>query len=198
MMNNVLMDIMETANVLKSDIVLLYGNSIFGTDIKLTYLLRTDFNNTNNLIMIFNIKDMKDFIKLQSSIDEININNSHVYSSNGTSISIFNIEYYTRIINMINNVNIIMNNSILYQNTNLREDLDFEQILQHKTAEGAFMYNIENKFPIFIYNNLLPVNKGDSVSITIFNDTNIRFLSRFDITKKKKVKVEVYIVYRYL
>lgn len=76
----------------------------------------------------------------------------------------------------------------------IRGNVDFETLLQMKSADGARPFIID-KYVMYIFTGLLPINKSDSVELEIYNRPNTQFfLSNFKITKKKQ-KINNYIFY---
>lgn len=221
-----LLQIVEYTSIIKAGYIMIMGNYIYGTDVEFTYLKTID-NTVYDKVLMYNVNDMKNFIKNVLSTPDCelllykgnlySINKNHInmihnminqnpedhrlvnYLSNVEYIEIFNYKYYIRMNSMISNMNIILNNKILYEDYNLREDTQFESILEHKTADGVSMYRINRQFILSIFTNLLPINKGDEVSLVLYDIDMYKFLAKFSIMKKKqKVKIDIYIMYLYI
>lgn len=205
MENDNLLSIIEYANNLKSAIVMIDGNVIYGTDPSFTYLKSINFQNLydSKIVLLYSVNDMKAFIKGTTMPDQLKIKNNRLESIDGNNISIFNHDWYMRFANMIlmkNNIDSPMNNrTILYQNENIRDDSNFENLLKYKSGDGIGIYKINNRFALSIFNSLLPINKDDTVGLTIYDMDCYKFLARFSIYKKKiKNTINIYIMYLYI
>jgi len=69
-----------------------------------------------------------------------------------------------------------------------------ESVGNMKASDGAIPITIDDKI-MYIYKGLIPYNKPDKVSCTIYNSRN-SFVADFSITKKKNIILNVAIMYR--
>ena len=97
----------------------------------------------------------------------------------------------------------IQNGKIIYLNSNLRDDPDFENNITRKVDEGAFNYHIitDTLHPIFItlYPGTFHLAKADHVSLTI------KVLSVYDniamadfLIHKKKLNIDYHIYFLFM
>lgn len=185
-------ELIEFAKVLKSDIVYVIGNMIYGTDSSFTYLKQVEYENTLGISLCYVQHDMNNFIK--ASTLDIVYENGMLYS-NVEQIDVTNPVYANNINNLFNAINMISTNPVVHHIDNIRGVEDFECGISLKSTQGIFMYKFNEEYILSIFKNLLPVNKKDAVSITIRDIDNYRFISRFIISKPKKVNIQVDIVY---
>lgn len=185
-------ELIEFAKVLKSEIVYIIGNMIYGTDSSFTYLKQVEYENVLGITLCYVQHDMNNFIK--ASTLDIVYENGILYS-NVEQIDVTNPVYANNMNNLFNAVNMISLNPVVYHMDNIRGTEDFEYGIALKSTQGIYMYKINEEYILSIFKNLLPINKKDSVSVTIRDIDNYRFISRFIISKPKKVTIQVDIVY---
>ena len=185
-------ELIEFAKVLKSEIIYIIGNMIYGTDSNFTYLKQVEYENVLEITLCYVQHDMNNFIK--ASTLDIVYENGMLYS-NVEQIDVTNPIYANNINKLFNAVNMVSLNPIVYHMDNIRGIEDFEYGIALKSTQGIYMYKINEEYILSIFKNLLPINKKDSVSITIRDIDNYRFISRFIIFKPKKVTIQVDIVY---
>lgn len=188
-----LRELIEFAKVLKSDIVYISGNIIYGTDEGFTYLKQIEFINTLNVTMCYKQSDMNNFIKLATL--DIEYSNNTLYS-NIESVQVYNEVYIKSILRLYTAINEIIFNNIPKINVeNVRDSNEFEQAIALKSSQGIGMYRVNEEYVLAIFKSLLPINKKDKVSLLITDVDNYRFLSRFTISKPKNINILVDILY---
>lgn len=80
----------------------------------------------------------------------------------------------------------------------LREDQNFNSILEMKKKNGASIYDLDNRYLMSTFSTIHPVTKSDNIIVDIFESfEKTDFLSRFLITKKNCI-IEEFIRYRML
>ena len=79
----------------------------------------------------------------------------------------------------------------------LKSNMQFADIMAKKAADGQGLLTIADKYDMFLYPSLLPVNKPDKVSLEIYEVDNISFISKFTI-KKKIFDIKIYIRFGYV
>lgn len=186
-------DMIEYAKCLKADIVYIYGNYIYGTDIGFSYLKQTMFNNELNLNICYIQKDMNNFMK--EATDTI-IFNSNMIASNTCVLSVNNpihINSFNRLSTNVNEINFSTQPSLVIDD--IRSNNEFEDSINLKASQGIGLCKVNEEYIITLFKNLLPINKKDKVSLEIRDLVSDRFMSRFTINKPKNVSIMVDIMY---
>ena len=80
-----------------------------------------------------------------------------------------------------------------YPSVDLTNDPEFNRLQEYKSGDGIYMYN-HNGYLMSLYNNIIPRNKSDKVSLSI-SDQGPTFMACFTVDKKKIGKVHTYIRY---
>lgn len=193
-----LIKIMTEAKILKCPVIYIDNDKIYGTDLDFTFLKTVTFINETSLKqIIYTQNSVSRFIKDIEEIDEVIINNYNIFNkTKNTFIEINNIKMMQMMIELINNTN-NMTQQTFYKfiKEDLQDKEDFSKIMNAKTDEGTSIYKIDREYMLSIYNNLLPVNKKDKVSLIVYDHNNL-FMANFKVFKKKNVTVDVYILYR--
>lgn len=195
---NKLIEITDLGNMLKSDIIIVWHNYIIGTDENVTYFKFIDYNNTDNFHFVYEKNKMKDFIKNVSMMNDIvELNNNYISTQEGDTIEVFNPNIINIFLNNFSTLNGVINNyPIDYHNENLKDDDNFNSILDRKTGEGVALYKISKKYMLSLYKNFLPAAKKDKIELYIYNITcSGKFLAKFIISKPKSIKIRVYVMY---
>lgn len=66
-------------------------------------------------------------------------------------------------------------------------DENWNYINSLKATDGAKLYVVDGKFPMYIFNGLIPNTKSDRINLTIYDNRNYPyFMAVFDILKTKK------------
>jgi hypothetical protein len=84
-----------------------------------------------------------------------------------------------------------------YREENLRSNDRFNSIISSKAADGASLFIINNRYMMYIYSGLLPINKSDKVTLDIYDVDNYSFLVKF-IINKGKFTINKYVKYLYI
>lgn len=104
------------------------------------------------------------------------------------------------IFSRINGIYVHLPRRHLYQN--LKSNEKFNELMQLRSDDGVKSFMVGDEFILSIYNNLLPINKPDTVVLEIAEITNgeriTSFIAKFMIYKKKKIIVNVFLKYLYL
>lgn len=185
-------EIIEYGKNLKSDIVFIQGNTIYGADSGFNYLKSISFENDINLTIIYEQKKMNDLMKV--STDTIVYKDNIVQS--GTDFLYVNIPtYYSKFLGLIDRVDSLLrfNNTTLTVD-NLRGQEEFENLINLKTSQGMGLFRV-GEYILTIFKNLIPVNKKDIVRLDIKDLYDGRFLSTFTIIKPKNIIITVNILY---
>lgn len=78
----------------------------------------------------------------------------------------------------------------------LKENEDFNEILNLRATDGAKKLIIDNKFLMYMHGAMHPVTKTDSISLKIYLYDSISFIAEF-IVDKKKYQIHEFVRYRY-
>lgn len=186
-------EIIEIAKLLKSDIIYIIGNTIFGTDSNFTYLKQMTFENTLGINICYEQKLMNDFIKLCTNT--ITLENNSLMS-NIEVLYVNNENHIRNIVNLNNKINqIVLNNHNSMNVDNARDNQEFENAISLKTAQGIGLYRVSEDYILSIFKGLLPINKKDKTSLSIYDVDYNRFLTRFVISKPKNKVIIVNVMY---
>lgn len=186
-------EIIEIAKLLKSDIIYIIGNTIFGTDSNFTYLKQMTFENTLGINICYEQKLMNDFIKLCTNT--ITLENNSLMS-NIEVLCVNNENHIRNIVNLNNKINqIVLNNHNTMNVDNARDNQEFENAISLKTAQGIGLYRVSEDYILSIFKGLLPINKKDKTSLSIYDVDYNRFLTRFVISKPKNKVIIVNVMY---
>ena len=176
---------------MKSDILYITTTGIYGFDNSLTIVKK--------LNRIYNVG--RDIIIRTASLVEYSKSIVDIPQESDVSIPFM----YLEPMSLANTLqNIIMSvhsleakNQVVYT-CNLRESENFNSIMNMKTGDGVGILIVNDKYPITLYNNILPVNKADKVFLSISEIDHTSFLAQFIILKKKDITIHVYIRYLFL
>lgn len=186
-------ELVEMTKVLKSDIIYIFGNIIYGTDSNFTYLKQMTFDNVLGISICYEQKLMNDFIKLCT--DTIVLDNN-VLLSNIERLYINNDAYIRNILELERKINeMVLVNTNTINVDNVRENSQFEHAISLKSAQGIGLYKINEEYILSIFKGLLPINKSDKVSLSIYDINDNRFLSRFIVSKPKNKIITVSVMY---
>ena len=86
---------------------------------------------------------------------------------------------------------------LIYHVDNLKENDSFNDVLSRKMTEGANLFYLDNKFPMYIFSSLHPVNKSDKISCDIYYCDADSYVAHF-IIYKPHYEIHEYIRYLYL
>lgn len=186
-------DVVETAKSLKADIIYIKGNTIYGVDDNFTYLKQMTFDNILGLEICYNQKLMNDFMKVCTN--DIVIQDNSILS-NIETLYINNQNYIKNILTLNNKINNILLSNINIMNIDtVRGNEQFESAISLKTSQGIGLYKVNEQYIMSIFKGLLPINKPDKVSLSIYDVDNTRFLTRFVISKPKNKAIIVNVMY---
>lgn len=192
----ILQDLLKVSKELKSDYVYINGNDIYGVDDSFIYIKYMQFDNIYNINICFSVTSMATFLK-NVCLNEIKLVNPNLlYSSFDNTLEINNISLINKIEAMIININNLKMKQISVQNEPVRGIPEFEYVLESKSADGTGIF-VYNKYVMTIFKNLIPLKKSDTVLLTIHDIDEKMFLSNFTV-QRRKLKIEVYIMYLHL
>lgn len=192
----ILQDLLKVSKELKSEYVYITGNNIYGVDNSFIYLKYMEFENQYNMNICFSVSKMTKFLK-EVCLNEIKlVNHNLLYSSFDNTLEINNISLINKIESMIININNLKTNEITIDCQNIRGIPQFEYILESKSADGTGIFTYD-KYVMTLFKNLIPLKKSDEVFLTIHDIDSKMFLSNFTV-QRRKLKIEVYIMYLHL
>lgn len=192
----ILQDLLKVAKELKSEYVYINGNNIYGVDISFIYLKYMEFENKYNMNICFSVSKMTKFLK-EVCLNEIKLVNPNLlYSSFDNTLEINNISLINKIESMIININNLKMSKTTVQEQKVRGNVQFEYALESKSADGTGIFT-HDKYVMTIFKNLIPLKKTDEVFLTIYDIDSRMFLTNFTV-QRRKMKIEVYIMYLHL
>ena len=181
----------EALKSMKADILYISPTGIYGFDTTLTVVkkLNTLFNVRE--CVVIKTSSLNTFVNsIKDAQEESDIWIPYVYLEP--------VEMKYLIQDIILKVEYMSSNGRIVHSSNLKNNENFNKIMEMKTGDGSAVLVIDNIYPITLYNNLLPVNKSDKVELDILQLDETSFLARFIITKKKNISIVVYIRYLFL
>lgn len=98
---------------------------------------------------------------------------------------------------MSNCFKVLDRNIVLLKEDNIKENDSFIYSQSMKSSDGASKYAFGLDFIMYTFSSLHPINKPDTVSMTIYEYDNMSYLAEYKIRKKKYEIIE-YIRYLYL
>lgn len=108
-------------------------------------------------------------------------------------------DMYRRIYNLVGRKNYC---PLIYHDENVRNDPQFQQIIDAKTSDGSFRYYIDTsmgKTFIILYKSIFGLAKPDTLSLKVYDYTSFGYgarLAHFVIGKKKlKINIDVYFIF---
>lgn len=184
-------EIIEYGKKLKSDIIYINNNIIYGTDTSFSYLKTLSVKNDIGLNILYIQKDMNNFIK--DSTDTIIYSDNTIQSVTSYMV-VNNPNYIVRFTNLIDQVQYLLNFEQNLIIGDVREYKGFESLINLKSTQGMGLFKAEG-YILTLFKNLLPINKNDRVGLTIRDISEDRFLATFSIMKSKDINVFVNIMY---
>lgn len=182
-------------NLLKSEIMFLNNNCLYGLN---SYCIKLiDLGENTNESIITRLAFIMPYI------EQSEINPSIKYSDIDVEMQnpIISSNMMNGSIARVNNIlSYIHPNNFLYGSEDVKSDPSFTEILDKKSADGTSIYRIESngkKFCMTMFKNLINVNKSDKVGLSIYSLNQYHFLAVFSVTKKKQV-VYTYVIYKYM
>jgi hypothetical protein len=203
--NQTVNSIIDILKILKSDdILMIHGSSLVSSNKLFSYAKTTEFildEFNNGLIYCYFIPDIYAICdKNLFSVDMDMYGNLYIWL-NGESqpIIIMNIVVPPDGINLIYKLSNFVKYDHFYDD--ITDDPDIVRLSSMLAKDGVVMYR-KNGYIMSLYKGLLPINKGDKLSLSIYNDKSTDklkyFTSKFTVYKKKKIVIDVYITYRFL
>lgn len=143
-----------------------------------------EYNLTNYRFLVKDLSLVEKEMKATKDEVKLNLCNGELLSISCNSEVAFNITGDGRPHDIIraNISSIIAHEPVVYKC--LEDDEDFKEVSSLKSKEGMKFYRVDN-FVMSIFYGLLKINKGDTVTIGIYEVDDMSFLSMFIINKKK-------------
>ena len=195
----------EAAKALKQKSFQIYNNYIVGLDNIDSYIIYTTldcnmFYKPSLSGAIINAKELSAFVKSITTESEFSLEDSNkdgiiTLSTINDALIIdnrINMRFGKSVPNVIDTVSRIRMQDVLSPYRCVNAEL--EKIFACHKQDGCIYYIHDNKFFITLFAGLLPLNKADSIYLTIYEDTDNSFIAEFKISKKK-FAVYVYIAY---
>lgn len=181
--------ILELFKTMKIDRALIIGNTIYGMKNNLSALSTTELEWLNILspIEVINVDEVS---LLYNEIGDAEFITCNIYNINNMRSDIIirtmdTINYYYNFVDP--------NRNIVVQN--FHENESFKAMNEGKSSDGTAMINIQG-INIIIFKGFIPLNKNEKVDCQFsFLQNNIdsnMFISRYIVSKKKKVTINIY------
>ena len=174
---------------IKCDIILITGNSLYGTDVTFSIIKHMYIDNPTNECIYTNVPTIKAVIDNNLNPEDYytQLHVNYYYDSIMSRVDrIFRTEYAIKYIQPITHVN------------NCKDDDNFKEFTTMKATDGAYIYRISN-YCLYIWKGLLNLNKSDIVECDIFvkeGYPNIP-LVRFRVWKNKSLYIDHYVIYTF-
>jgi len=198
-------ELINQFKIIKSDLVYLRGNNIFGFDYSHTIVKETSFCNPNSYLLVIQIKDWLDLFK-QLKESNTKYENKVIDEIQGDYISYKGKNYYYKssfiiseldrkistIHNIMNSIKPVEFIEDVKSDTNFNTTLDKE----FKSDCGVYLYRVK-EYVMTIYKTLLGITSKDNVSLNIYNYSDLYFLSKYVLYNKKQ-SISIYLNLRKL
>ena len=189
----------KLASSMKRDVLCLTTNTLYASDSRFSGISIMHLDKSKYLFELETpICYYKNDITVDPTVDEAYINKvkfgytmiDHIMLNNDTRL-------LYRLNNALNSINLYKYNKPIHIVEDLKQYDKFMEIHNSKAAVGGSIINIDN-YPIFVSPTLHPLNKSDTISLTIYPVDNKTFLTEYIITKKKTGVIYEYFRNRYL
>ena len=207
-----LITINEASKALKQKDFIYCDGCIYGIDnidgyitwVEITNSLHDKCINLDGLV--FNARELSSFVKSINTEDEFDIrfdsNNMCILSTINERLIITKNDYLVSTIKTkINKINKFINSCNNIDSTVYIKEItnEIQELYSLRKTDGCFYYNTSvnnNKYFMTLFYGLLPLNKADEVSLTIYDTGWIYndFVTHF-VVDKKKFKVNVILCY---
>lgn len=202
-----LKELVDTASILKTPYIAITNDYIYGFSTELGYMRRIktpnpSLNIPSNIISADILK--LPIVSLEYEVGGYPDRGYNITTSDNNKIYVPSVrprflygvlwgDFCKRALPILQPDLVYTNNKIYIED--MKSILD-EKINGLKASDGAFPLVINDKI-MYIYKGLIPYNKPDKVSCTIY-DQGERFVADFQITKKKNIVINVAILYQKL
>lgn len=178
----------DIIKALKSTSVLLYKGIVIPVEVPTLSFRYVDMNPIFELTGLEYIHILcQEFLEYMSPSEDIEFDIVHgTFKQSDKIINPYPIEIQdlTSLIYKCNEImNIMCSNTEVLDN-DIRQDPNFMQYPDLKSDSGQFRY-IKDGFVMLLYANAIPINKPDTVQLTIHSIDAYSFLSVFYVNKKK-------------
>lgn len=185
---------------LKSDIVYINNDNMYGSDMTFTIIKHTKCRPLPE--MIFIVKEWLEFFKLLKS-EEVDYMNMIIDIKNwfimyhGSKYYFYSDYPISKINQKLSTINQYLNNYPICSLSDIKSDDNFSQMMDknYKTSDGAFMYKVQ-KYCVSMYKTLLGFTAKDNVSLEIFDLGTMYIMAKYILTTKKDSPVSIYVHYR--
>lgn len=199
-------EIVKGIKAMKADLVLVNGNTLYGTDNNFT-TLKTYVMDSTILVEPFTIITKTLSSKFYSSIIDVYINIDTDINKIYCASNKYAVEDYPEMIStaindniysIINNLKFSTNNPLckIVELGEITNDIYFEEFKTIKSGEGARLYtptgNIE--YGLYLYSGAIPFTKSDKIYLRIYDEGNV-FIGNFQVIKKKHNPINLYFRY---
>lgn len=194
-------EIVNGIKAMKADLVLVDGNTLYGTDnnciMMKKYIMNTTIPSerfviiTKTLTTEFynNITDVNIIIDLDTNMIYCPNNISYIEDKS----NMINNKFIYKIQQMRFNLEYDISHSEIKSFNEITNDINFEKLRNVKSADGAILYypNNDIEYGMYLYSNAIPMVKADKAHLTIY-DNGKTFIANFTIYKKKINRIDLY------
>lgn len=196
-------EIVKGIKAMKTDIVLVSGNTLIGTDNSYTMLKTYTMDiNTNipDFVIISKTLSSEFFNNIIDTNIVIDTDIKKIYCPNNKSYILDKPEMLF-VDNMIATISAIscrlhtdIQNPIKYYNIgDITNDEQFQIIKELKASKGSCLYIPNNmmEFGMYLYSGAIPMTESDKINLEIFDLGNV-FIAQYRVSKKKSNDVNVF------
>ena len=170
-------NIIKMAKSMKKDLIMITNSYIAGTDIY------------GCILSIIHEGSDEQFVGSMAELDGKK-NPDYYIGPDRTKVVI------TRLINQVYNITSSLHP--IFSADNLKEDVSFNEALNKKMSDGAYVYKLNMQYPMYMFSSLHPVNKSDKISCNIYDLQDRQTYMAHFIICKPKYQIHEYIRYLYL
>lgn len=185
-------EVIDKIKALKCDYILIDNLSLCGVDENMFIYKRSTINNYGIKIACAT-ESIVEFYKYTTEVGSAEVYvGQHMLKSDYGEFYGNNIELGSIINNNFQGMLNLFNCSIKSCHIEDMRTIDeFNKIISQKAADGIGLIIIENKYPITLSSNMLPLNKSDKIGLFIYDIGDGTFIPYF-LIKKPKQTIEIF------
>lgn len=194
-------EIVNGIKAMKADLVMVDGNTLYGTDNNCTILKKYVMNTiipAEKFVIITKTLNTEFYNNITDVNIIIDLDIKKIYCPNNISNiqdkpEMINNIFINRIISMVTNLSYDITHSYITDFDEITDDENFSKIKNMKSADGADLYYPKNNiiYGMYLYSGAIPIVKADKLYLKIY-DTGNTFIANFIIYKKKLAPLNVY------
>lgn len=195
-----LINFMNIVKVMKCDMIGIIQNKVFGMDKNKTVFIQLHGVNEEDLPLsrdvVFEYKDVKDTLKALD-VEYLGTMNGDIVIKGGEKTSVFSTRFnpwFDAFISAVSFSDASKLNQVLYEDPEFHKNDIYKRYFSLRATDGIIKEEI-NGLPMIFFGKMLPSNKSDKVSMTVYDNDDNFYSVRYIISKPKNIVLEVWIKY---